>query len=239
MVWRPKALVDPLGRIGILSVACWKFCWSTRQERLDISVHAGVQSCLRCYWTSYATFRSTVQQSDAGCPKQELSGGELRQHFISKTRIKRRNWRLSAVREALADNSVDHPVFYQDEVDIHLNPKIGADWGHRGKQRKVATPGQNKKHYLAGALHGQTGQIVYVGGERKTSDLFIELLEKLKGQYRRAKSIRLIVDNYIIHKSKKTQKWLSDNPKFKLLFLPVYSPWHNKIKNCGMHCTKR
>jgi transposase len=51
-----------------------------------------------------------------------------------------------------------------------------------------------------------------------------------QGQYRRAKSIRLIVDNYIIHKSKKTQKWLSDNPKLKLLFLPVYSPWHNKIE---------
>ncbi|MCU8107355.1 IS630 family transposase [Shewanella sp. SM101] len=99
--------------------------------------------------------------------------------------------KLAAIREALADNSVDHPVFYQDEVDIHLNPKIGADWGLRGEQRKVATPGQNKKHYLAGALHGQTGQIVYVGGERKTSDLFIELLEKLKGQYRRAKRGRL------------------------------------------------
>jgi transposase len=138
--------------------------------------------------------------------------------------------KLAAIREALADNSIDHPVFYQDEVDIHLNPKIGADWGYRGEQRKVATPGQNKKHYLAGALHGQTGQIVYVGGERKTSDLFIALLERLKSQYRRAKSIRLIVDNYIIHKSKKTQKWLSENPKFKLLFLPVYSPWHNKIE---------
>ncbi|MCR9639088.1 transposase, partial [Vibrio alginolyticus] len=25
-------------------------------------------------------------------------------------------------------------------------------------------------------------------------------------------------------------KWLNDNPKFKLLFLPVYSPWHNKIE---------
>ncbi|MAB17876.1 MULTISPECIES: IS630 family transposase [unclassified Arsukibacterium] len=138
--------------------------------------------------------------------------------------------KLAAMREALENCSVDHPVFYQDEVDIHLNPKIGADWGFKGKQRKVATPGQNKKHYLAGALHSQTGQISYVGGERKTSDLFIALLEQLKGQYRRAKSITLIVDNYIIHKSKKTQKWLNENPKFKLLFLPVYSPWHNKIE---------
>lgn len=85
--------------------------------------------------------------------------------------------KLAAMREALENCSVDHPVFYQDEVDIHLNPKIGADWGFKGKQRKVATPGQNKKHYLAGALHSQTGQISYVGGERKTSDLFIALLE--------------------------------------------------------------
>ena len=99
---------------------------------------------------------------------------------------------------------------------VHLNPKIGADWEHRGEQRKVPTPGQNKKDYLAGALHGQTGQIVYACCERKTSDLFIALLEKLEGRYRRAKSIRLIGNNYIIHKSKKTQKWLSDNPKWKL-----------------------
>ncbi len=137
--------------------------------------------------------------------------------------------KLAAMREALDNSSTDHPVFYEDEVDIHLNPKIGAEWGLKGQQRKVATPGQNKKHYLAGALHSQTGQISYVGGQRKTSDLFIELLEKVKGQYRRAKSVTFIVDNYIIHKSKKTQKWLTENPKFKLLFLPVYSPWHNKI----------
>ena len=38
------------------------------------------------------------------------------------------------------------------------------------------------------------------------------------------------MDNYIIHKSKKAQRWLESNPKFKLLFLPVYSPWHNKIE---------
>jgi transposase len=138
--------------------------------------------------------------------------------------------KLAAMREALDNSSTDHPVFYEDEVDIHLNPKIGAEWGLKGQQRKVATPGQNKKHYLAGALHSQTGQISYVGGQRKTSDLFIELLKKVKGQYRRAKSVTFIVDNYIIHKSKKTQKWLTENPKFKLLFLPVYSPWHNKIE---------
>jgi len=59
--------------------------------------------------------------------------------------------------------------------------------------------------------------------------LFLARQKKLKRQYRRARTITLIVDNYIIHKSKKAQKWLSENEKFKLLFLRVYSPWHNKI----------
>lgn len=67
--------------------------------------------------------------------------------------------------------------------------------GLKGQQRKVATPGQNNKHYLAGALHSQSVQISYVGVQRKTSDLFIELLNKVKGQYRRAKSVTFIVDN--------------------------------------------
>lgn len=35
----------------------------------------------------------------------------------------------------------------------------------------------------------------------------------------------LIVDNDIIHKSRETQRWLKSNPKFRAIYLPVYSPW--------------
>ena len=47
--------------------------------------------------------------------------------------------------KALDECSTEHPVFYEDEVDIHLNPKIGADWQLRGQQKRVVTPGQNEK----------------------------------------------------------------------------------------------
>ena len=40
---------------------------------------------------------------------------------------------------------------YEDEVDVHLNPKIGLDWMGLGQQKEVMTPGQNEKRYLAGA----------------------------------------------------------------------------------------
>jgi transposase len=109
---------------------------------------------------------------------------------------------MAVIHKALDECSAEHPVFYEDEVDIHLNPKIGADWQLRGQQKRVVTPGQNEKYYLAGALHSGTGKVSYVGGNSKSSALFIALLKHLKATYRRAKTITLIVDNYIIHKSR-------------------------------------
>ncbi|EJJ3927829.1 IS630 family transposase, partial [Salmonella enterica] len=134
------------------------------------------------------------------------------------------------IEQALAQEQTAHPVFYQDEVDIDLNPKIGADWMPKGQQKRIATPGQNQKHYLAGSLHSGTGRVHYASGSSKSSDLFISLLETLRRTYRRAKTITLVADNYIIHKSRKVERWLEENPKFRLLFLPTYSPWLNPIE---------
>ncbi|WP_264183291.1 MULTISPECIES: IS630 family transposase [Dickeya] len=70
----------------------------------------------------------------------------------------------------------------------------------------------------------------HVSGNSKSYDLFIKLLEALRRIYRRAKTITLVVDNYIIHKSHKVERWLAENSKFRLLFLPTYSPWLNPIE---------
>jgi transposase len=138
--------------------------------------------------------------------------------------------KMEAIAMALEQCSAEHPVFYEDEVDIHLNPKIGADWQVRGKQKRIVTPGQNEKYYLAGALHSGTGKVSYVGGSSKSSCLFISMLEHLRATYRRAKTLTLIVDNYIIHKSRETQRWLEENPKFRVIYQPVYSPWVNHVE---------
>jgi len=94
----------------------------------------------------------------------------------------------------------------------------------------VVTPSQNEKYYLAGALHSGTGKVSYVGGISKSSALFISLLKHLKSTYRRAKTITLIVDNYIIHKSRETQRCLKENPRFSVIYQPVYSPWVNHVE---------
>ena len=102
--------------------------------------------------------------------------------------------------------------------------KIGANWQKKGEQKVIPTPGKNEKHYLAGILYAGTGRVDYVSGASKNSDLFIRMLSHLKSTYRSAKTITLIVDNYIILKNKKTLKWLKENAKFIIIYQPVYSP---------------
>jgi len=97
---------------------------------------------------------------------------------------------MAAIHDALEKCSAEHPVFYEDEVDIHLNPKIGADWQLRGQQKCVVTPGEDEKYYLAGALHSGTGKVSYVGGNSESSELFINLL-KLKQRIGEQKPSRL------------------------------------------------
>ena len=121
-------------------------------------------------------------------------------------------------------------MFYADEVDIDLNPKIGFLWSTQGCQRAIPTPGQNRKRYLAGALHARTGRVAYVEGTRKKQrPIPLPARPPAANLPRRASNI-LIVDNYIIHKCRLAHVWLKHNPKFRLLFQPAYQPWVNDIE---------
>src|SRR5262249_15018856 len=49
--------------------------------------------------------------------------------------------KLAAIHELLNTLPADETAVFQDEVDIHLNPKIGSCWMKRGEQAEVVTPG--------------------------------------------------------------------------------------------------
>lgn len=144
----------------------------------------------------------------------------------------KRTRRLNEIQRLLESIPDDEVVLYVDEVDIHLNPKIGFDWMPSGMQKEVITPGKNIKRYLAGALNARTGRLTFVEGERKTSELFIDQLWTLVlDDYPEAKRIHLILDNYRIHKSGRTQIALDAlSDKVVLHFLPPYCPDYNKIE---------
>jgi transposase len=134
---------------------------------------------------------------------------------------------------ALLDNlPASEVAVYEDEVDVHLNPKIGLDWMVEGQQKRVATPGQNEKRYLAGAQDAATGQLIWVEGDKKDSLLFIRLLWELTQRYRTAKKIHVILDNYSIHSTQQVELSLAtpEGRRIELHFLPPYCPDHNRIE---------
>lgn len=157
--------------------------------------------------------------------------GRPKPYVLCPWRKRRRQRKLLEIRRLVAGLPAREVAVYVDEVDIHLNPKIGPDYMLRGTQKTVRTPGQNQKRYLAGALNARTGKLTWVEWERKTSDLFILLFGRLEKEYPQARKIHLILDNYKIHKSARTQLALgTTGGRVQLHFLPPYCPDDNRIE---------
>jgi transposase len=140
--------------------------------------------------------------------------------------------RLNRLRTLLTSLPRRERAFYEDEVDIHLNPKVGLDWMVSGQQKEVPTPGQNEKRYLAGALDIRTGVVTWVEGSVKTSYLFLDLLDRLLQDWPQTKRLHLILDNYRIHKSAIVLAALRGYlaGRIELHFLPPYCPDDNRIE---------
>jgi putative transposase len=145
--------------------------------------------------------------------------------------VRRRRRILNAIDRLVESADTEDEVFYLDEADIDLNPRIGTTYMRRGKQLVVLTPGKNVKRYVAGALNARTGKVVHVVADRQNSDLFLALVDAVRRAYRRAKRIHLILDNFIIHKSRQTRRHLAPlGGRIVLHFLPPYSPESNVIE---------
>jgi transposase len=167
----------------------------------------------------------------------------LRQLVIRLNRLKptvncpwpnsRRQRRLRAIQRLVDNAPWGEVVLYLDEVDIHLNPKVGPEWTLAGQQKYVETPGCNQKRYLAGAFNPKTSKLTWVEGNQKNCLLFLDLLYKLVTEtYRSAPRVHLILDNYGIHDSQQVRLVLKSAvaSKLKLHFLPPYCPDHNCIE---------
>jgi putative transposase len=136
-------------------------------------------------------------------------------------------------------------LLFEDEIDLHLLPGISGCWTKRGSQRKVATPGQNQKRYGFGAVNMVTGGLNRLIGARKNSDNFCLLLEQIVEQYCPGENwegpkVVLVVDNYIIHRSKRTQRTLEQYADRLLVCgLPTYAPKLNVIELLWKHLRRR
>jgi putative transposase len=162
----------------------------------------------------------------------ELDWVWKRAKLVAKDDDPHRVERLARIRWVFEQLKRSEAMVFADELDIHLLPKVGCAWMPKGARVEVMTPGQNAKHYLAGALDPTTGALHYSLGARKTNALFRDLLSLIEDRYPSERYTRLyvVVDNYKIHKAKAVEQWLDAHPRVTLLFLPTYCPRANPIE---------
>lgn len=143
----------------------------------------------------------------------------------------RKNRRLAMIRGLIATLPADEAAVWEDEADIDLNPRIGADWTLPGRQRTVITPGKNVKRYFAACMDAGTDRAIWVRSEKKDSRLFILMIKRLLAEYPDKKVVHVILDNYSIHSSRQSRLWLAEHgARLRLHFLPPYCPDDNRIE---------
>lgn len=145
--------------------------------------------------------------------------------------------KLREIRRLLKRMPAGEVAVFQDEVDVHLNPKIGAMWMLRGQQAEVVTPGNNRKCHVSGSLVWNTGTLLVSQPEaHRNTDLFLDHLDDLRRHLRCWKRIHVICDNASFHNSRRVREYLEEwGHRIALHFLPRYSPQTNPIERVWWH----
>jgi transposase len=155
-----------------------------------------------------------------------------RAKLIAKDDDPQRVEKLARIRSAFEQVRAGAALFFADELDLSLLPKVGSQWMPKGTQVEVMTPGTNEKRYLAGALDITTGTIYHCVWYSKVTGLFLGLLDTLDRTYPAATFTHLsvVADNAKIHHAGEVERWLAAHPRFELLYLPTYCPRANPIE---------
>lgn len=145
--------------------------------------------------------------------------------------------KLRRIKRLLKTLPDDEVAVFQDEVDVHLNPKIGSMWMRKGQQAEVQTPGNNRKCHVSGSLVWKTGTLLVSQPEAKrNADLFVNHLDDLRRRLRCWKRIHVILDNARFHNCRKVWEYLDQwSHRIVLHFLPKYAPETNPIERVWWH----
>lgn len=145
--------------------------------------------------------------------------------------------KLQRIRDLLSVLPASETAVFEDEVDVHLNPKIGSCWMPRGQQAEVLTPGNNQKVHVAGSLHWRTGTLLVSSpAARRNTRLFLAHLDDLRAKLRAYRQIHVICDNAAFHTSREVARYLHRwGGRIKLHYLPKYAPETNPIERVWWH----
>jgi transposase len=189
--------------------------WSCATLVVELQVRRGIT-------VSAETMRHWLHELGWAWKRAKVGAKDDDSHRVEK---------LARIRLAVEQLRAGAALFFADELDLNLLPKVGYQWTPKGEQAEVLTPGTNEKRYLAGALDLATGTIPHCVWYRKQTGLFLDLLATLDLTHPASlfTHLTVVADNAKIHKAAKVQQWLAAHPRFELLYLPTYCPRANPI----------
>jgi len=136
--------------------------------------------------------------------------------------------KYNRVKENLREND---RIYFGDASHPTHNTKADYGWILKGKKNDkwIKSNTGRKRLNLNGVINLKHQEAIVLSEETINADAVISLLEKIKKKQPKGKAY-LIWDNARYHHAKKVKEWLNKNKRFKILFLPPYSPNLNIIE---------
>lgn len=131
-------------------------------------------------------------------------------------------------------------IYFVDSTHPSHNTQLSYGWILKGKRndKYIKTNTGRERLNLNGALNlnGSKTKAIVLSEKTINSEATINLLETIKKKQKQGR-VCVILDNASHHHARVVGRWLFHHPRFKLIFLPPYSPNLNPIERlwCFFH----
>jgi transposase len=131
-------------------------------------------------------------------------------------------------------------VYFVDATHPQHNTTLASGWILKGKANDKylkTNTGRNRLN-LNGAYNSQDKRAIVLEEETINTNSTIRLFEQISKKQKNGK-VYLILDNARYHHSKQVRNWVLNHPRYKLLYLPPYSPNLNIIERLWKYYHKK
>jgi transposase len=113
-------------------------------------------------------------------------------------------------------------IYWGDEMGLRSDHAVGRSFSMKGKTPVIYGTGQRFGCNMISAITNKGHLQFMVFKHRFNAGVFVGFLDRMKRQI--PGKVYLIVDSHPAHRSLKVKNWQTANKRFKILFLPGYSP---------------
>lgn len=141
------------------------------------------------------------------------------------------------------EDEVIHVVSYDEKPGIQAIANVTDDLPPTEENGTIKRDYEYKRLGTVSLLAGidlQTGEAIPLVSDTHNSADYIEFLKMLDAKYPKGNTIRLVLDNLKVHKSKKVIEYLSTvTGRFEFVFTPKHASWLNLIESFFSKMTKQ